>query len=77
MYILEKSILDREKSKYNGPEAGSCLTCCCCLVAKLYLTFAIPKDYSPTSSSIHEISQARKLDGVAISFSRGSSQPRD
>ena len=77
MYILEKSILDREKSKYNGPEAGFCLTCCCCLVAKLYLTFAIPKDYSRPGSSVHGISQARILEWVAISFSRGSSQLRD
>ena len=29
------------------------------------------------SSSVHGISQARILDGVAISFSRGSFQPRD
>ena len=28
-------------------------------------------------SSVHEISQARILEWVAISFSRGSSQPRD
>ena len=34
-------------------------------------------DYSPTCSSVHEILQARILDWVAISFSRGSSWPRD
>ena len=34
-------------------------------------------DYSPPASSVHEISQARILEWVAISFSRGSSQPRD
>ena len=34
-------------------------------------------DCSPPSSSIHEILQARILEWVAISFSRGSSQPRD
>ena len=28
-------------------------------------------------SSVHEILQARMLEWVAISFSRGSSQPRD
>ena len=34
-------------------------------------------DCSPPGSSVHEISQARILECVAISFSRGSSQPRD
>ena len=34
-------------------------------------------DYSPPGSSVHGISQARILEWVAISFSRGSSQPRD
>ena len=33
--------------------------------------------YSLPGSSIHGISQARILEWVAISFSRGSSQPRD
>ena len=32
---------------------------------------------SPLSFSVHGISQARILEGVAISFCRGSSQPRD
>ena len=34
-------------------------------------------DYSLPGSSVHEISQARILEWVAISYSRGSSQPRD
>ena len=36
-----------------------------------------PMDCSPPSSSVHEILQARILEWVAISFSRGSSRPRD
>ena len=36
-----------------------------------------PMDCSPPGSSVHGISQARILKWVAISFSRGSSQPRD
>ena len=32
---------------------------------------------SPPGSSVHGIFQARVLEWVAISFSRGSSQPRD
>ena len=34
-------------------------------------------NYSPPGSSVHGISQTRTLEWVAISFSRGSSQPRD
>ena len=34
-------------------------------------------DCGPPGSSLHVISQARILEWVAISFSRGSSQPRD
>ena len=40
-------------------------------------TLCDPVDCSPPSSSVHGILQARILEGVAISFSRGSSQPRD
>ena len=36
-----------------------------------------PMDCSLPGSSVHEIFQARVLEWVAISFSRGSSQPRD
>ena len=39
--------------------------------------FANPMDCSLPGSSIHEIFQARVLEWVAISFSRGSSWPRD
>ena len=48
-----------------------------CLVAKLYLTHHDPMDCSPPGSSVREISQARVLKWVAISFSRGSSWPSD
>ena len=40
-------------------------------------TLCNPVDCSPPGSSIHGILQARILEWVAISFSRGSSQPRD
>ena len=36
-----------------------------------------PVDCSPPCSSVHGIFQARVLEWVAISFSRGSSRPRD
>ena len=34
-------------------------------------------DYNLQASSVHGVFQARVLEGVAIAFSRGSSQPRD
>ena len=44
-------------------------------------TYSVVSDslqpYGPPDSSVHGISQARILEWVAISFSRGSSQPRD
>ena len=39
--------------------------------------FSDPMDCSLPGSSVHGISQARILEWVAISFSRGSSQPKD
>ena len=38
---------------------------------------SLPRNCSPPRSSIHGIFQARILEWVAISFSRGSSRPRD
>ena len=52
-------------------------TCCCCLVAQSCPTLRDPTDCNPPGCSVHGISQARILEWVAISFSRGSSQPRD
>ena len=47
------------------------------MCAQLCPTFYDLKDGSPPSSSIHGIFQARILEWVAISYSRGSSKPRD
>ena len=47
------------------------------IVAQLCLILCNPMDYSPPSSSVHGISQARILEWVTISFPRGSFQPRD
>ena len=53
------------------------IVCCWCVVAKSCLTLCNPMDCSPPGASVHGISQARILEWVAISSSRGSSQPRD
>ena len=47
------------------------------LVAQSCLTLYDPMAYSPSGFSVHGISQARILEWVAISFSRGSSWPKD
>ena len=49
----------------------------CCLVTKSSPTLCNPKDCSLLDSTVHGISQARKLEWVAISSSRGPSKPRD
>ena len=49
----------------------------CMLSLQSCLTLCDPMDCSPPGFSVHEISQARILERVAISSSRGSSQPRD
>ena len=46
-------------------------------VAQLCPTLCDPMDCSLPGSSIHRIFQAKVLEWVAISFSRGSSWPRD
>ena len=46
-------------------------------VTQSCLTLCDPVDCSPPGSSLHGILQARILEWVAISFSRGSSWPRD
>ena len=47
------------------------------MCAQLCPTLCDPRDYSPPGSSVHGISQERILEWVAISYSRGSSWPRD
>ena len=62
-----------------------CVCVCVCMhvrvcmraCAHLCFTLCDPLDHSPPGSFVHEIFQARIMDQVAISFSRGSSQHRD
>ena len=50
---------------------------CVCSVTPLCPNLCNPRDCSPPGSSVHRILQARILEWVAISFSRGSSRPGD
>ena len=55
-----------------------CYGCLClCVCARLHLTLWDPLDCSPSGSSVHGISQARILEWVPTSYSRGFSRPRD
>ena len=49
----------------------------CWLLTKSYLTLLWSMDYRLQGSSVHGMFQARILEWVAISYSRGSSWPRD
>ena len=50
---------------------------CVCVCSQQCWTLCGPMGYNPPGSSVCGISQARILEWVAISFSRGSSQLRD
>ena len=57
---------------HNSPYDVS-TTVCVCSVTQSYPTLCDPKDCSLPGSSVHWIFQARMLEWVAISSSRGSS----
>ena len=59
-------------------EACVCVCLCVCIKSlQSCLTLCDLMDRSPADSSVHGILQARLLEWVAISFSRGSSWTRD
>ena len=51
--------------------------CAVCMHAQLCLTLCDPMDCNLPDSSVHGIFLTRILEWVVISFSRGSSQPKD
>ena len=50
---------------------------CVCVCVQLCLNLCKPMDCSPPNSSVHGVFQARILEWVAISSSRGSSRSRN
>ena len=64
---LEPKALDQEELAFRTK----------LLIAQSCQTLGNPMDCSPPGSSVHGILQARILEWVAISVSRGSSHPRD
>ena len=91
--LIVQSLVVSERQKVNCLEQGSVIVDFLCQldrfvgcldilvqfssVAQLCLTLCNPMDYSPPVSSVQGIFQERILEWVAISFSRGFSQPRD
>ena len=70
-------------NKVMSIEAFVCVCVCVCAHthghahAQSCPTLCEPMDCSPPGSSVHGIFQARILELVAMSYSRGSSRPRD
>ena len=54
-----------------------CVCVCVCSVVQSCPTLCDPMDCSLLGSSVHGIFLARILEWISISFSRGSSRPRD
>ena len=67
---------DNFKQTMIHPYSGMC-TCACCAQSLSCVQPCNPMDCSPPGSSVHGIFQARILEWVGISYSRGSSWPRD
>jgi len=62
---------EREVLEHPAIYKGGFVELNCCLVAKSHLTLYDSMDYSPLGSFVHGVSQARILEWVALSFSRG------
>ena len=74
------SLFPNTFAKLGEVKEAGILTLHACVCAKLLQscpTLRLHGLYSPPGSSVHGILQARILEWVAISFYKGSSQPRD
>ena len=68
---------NRDNRRGNWPRTGNKSQKVKVLATQSYPTLGDPMDCCPPGSSVHGISQARILEWAAISYSRGSSRPRD
>ena len=59
----------------DNPNKPSIKAVCVCVLSSVQL--CDPMNHSPLGSSVHGILQARILEWVALSYSRGSSRPKD
>ena len=78
-YIIMSCICWWMSVKWSESVSQSCLTLCNNFKASLVAQKAknLPMDCSPLVSSVYGIFHTRILEWVDVSFSRGSSQPRD
>ena len=77
LYITGPRFIHLTRTGSNTLQVDNMLWRSTLLAAQSCPILCDPMDYSPLGSSVHEIFQARILEWVATSFSRGSSQPRD
>ena len=75
--ILAWNRWKKEIKKQRKKEGNKEYIICVCTKSFQSRLTLYPEVCSPPGSSVHRILQARILDWVAISFSRGSSRPRD
>ena len=72
------NVKDQSREETTDPPLQECTVCVCvCVCSQSCMTLWNPKDCKPPSSSVRGIFQARILEWVAISFSRGSYRTRD
>ena len=74
--VFDGVLLWNQNPLEHSPCVCVCV-CVCVLVAQSCPTFCDPMDCSPPGFFVHGILQPRVLECVVISFSSGSSQPRD
>ena len=77
MFPSFKGVERKVEIKETLPDGLYVCVCVYVLIPQSCPTLCDAKDCSPPGSSVHEISQARILEWVAIPFCRASSQPRD
>ena len=76
LYLLRENSIFICTYIYNVSRIYLCVQCeVAVVVQSLSPTLCDPMDYSPPTSSVHVIFQARILEWVAFSSSKGSSQP--
>ena len=77
MTIWPQIVLEKEKYQFAQIASSAVKRWLLYVCAKSCLTLSDPMDCSPPGSSVHGVLQARILEWVAISSSRGSSWPRN
>ena len=75
---VHEDVVDNSKNKFSTKCMSSCINILSvCLSAQSCMTLYTHMDYSLPGSSVHGIPQARILEWVVDSSSKGSFQPRD